>query len=183
MNVIGPPTGEGFCEGVATTDEATCTVWISAAEIEGAVVASPLYETVIEWVPAVNVEIIKVGKLAGPIGEPLSMNWKVPVAMGGVTVAVNITNWPRAEGLALDVTTTEDAVFAVRAICGEVDAGRLILPRYCAVRNEVPALKVTPANVAVPLVTLAVPSSVVPLKKFTCPVAVEGVTVAVNMTG
>lgn len=44
-------------------------------------------------------------------------------------------------------------------------------------------MRTTPVNAAVPLLILAMPSDVVPLKKFTDPVAEEGVTVAVSVTG
>lgn len=40
-----------------------------------------------------------------------------------------------------------------------------------------------PGNTAVPFVTLAIPRDVVPLKNVTLPVAVEGVTVAVSVSG
>ena len=44
-------------------------------------------------------------------------------------------------------------------------------------------MRATPVNVAVPLLILPIPSDTVPLKKFTDPVAEEGVTVAVSVTG
>ena len=139
MNVTGPPTGEGFCEDATTTDEETRTVWLSAAEVEDVSLVSPPYETVMEWLPEVNVEVENV---AGPdmneyvpINDPLSRNWTVPAAVDGLTVAVNVTAWPGAEGFALDVKATEETAFTIRAVAGEVDPGRLISPGYCAVRE------------------------------------------------
>ena len=63
------------------------------------------------------------------------MNWTLPDAVDGLTVAVNVTAWAKADGFTLDVRTTEEAVFTVRLIAGEVDEGRLILPGYCAVKE------------------------------------------------
>ena len=62
VNVTGPPTSEGFCEDVTTTDAETRTVCVSAAEVADVSLASPLYEAVIEWVPEVSVEIEKVAR-------------------------------------------------------------------------------------------------------------------------
>ena len=139
MNVKGSPTGEGFWEDVTTTDAENRTVWVNAAEVADVSLASPPYETVIEWVPGVSVEIEKIAGLAFvddvPIVDPLSINWNVPPAVDGLTVAVNVTAWPGFEGFGLDVTTTEETAFAVKLIAGEVDEGRLILPEYCAVKE------------------------------------------------
>jgi hypothetical protein len=112
---------------------------VSALDVADVSFASPPYAAVIEWVPEVSAEVEKVPTPeiidAVPIDAPLSLNWTVPVAVDGVTVAVNVTAWPAVEGFALDVTSTEDAAFTTSVIAGEVDAGRLISPEYCAVRE------------------------------------------------
>lgn len=60
------------------------------------------------------------------------MNWTLPDAVAGLTVAMNVTAWPGVDGFTLDVRTTEEKAFTFRVIAGEVDEGRLILPEYCA---------------------------------------------------
>jgi hypothetical protein len=57
-----------------------------------------------------------------PRGEPPSMNWTLPVGVAElpddilVTVAVNVTDWPKNEGLLFDVTAVEVlALFTVSA--------------------------------------------------------------------
>jgi len=80
---------------VTTTDEENRTVWVSAAEVADVSVASPPYEAVIECCPEVNVETEKVATPetidAVPIPDPLSVNCTLPVAVDGITVAVNVT--------------------------------------------------------------------------------------------
>jgi hypothetical protein len=124
---------------VTTTDDENRTIWVSAAEVADVLLASPPYEALIEWVPEVSVEIVKV---AGPdmneyepIVEPLSKNWTVPDAVDGLTVAVKVTAWPGVDGFTVDVRTTEEVAFTFSVIAAEVDEGRLISPGYCAVKE------------------------------------------------
>ncbi len=42
VNVKGSPTGEGFCDDVITMVEPARTVWVKAAEVADALLASPL---------------------------------------------------------------------------------------------------------------------------------------------
>jgi hypothetical protein len=139
VKVTDAPSWEGFCDDTTITEVATWTVWVIAAELADVSLASPPYAAAIECVPEVNDEVEKDATPetteAEPIREPLSVNWAVPVAVDGVTVAVNVTLCPAVEGLGLEVTTTEDAAFTARLIAGEVAGGRLMLPGYWAV-NE-----------------------------------------------
>lgn len=134
VNVTGAPTGAGFCEDVTITDEDDRTFSVSAADVADELLASPSYETVIEWLPTVNDEI---GKVAVPkttivvlIETPLSIKWIFPFAVDGFTVAVNVTAWPTVAGLTLELRVSDDSAFTVKLIVGEVEEGRFILPEY-----------------------------------------------------
>src|ERR1051325_2078327 len=59
---------------------------------------------------------------------------------------------------------------------------RVASPQYEAVKLWGPAASVEMVKVAVPLLSEAVPSEVVPSRKVTVPVAVAGVTVTVMVT-
>ena len=59
---------------------------------------------------------------------------------------------------------------------------KLASPGYCAVILCDPALNVEVLNVAVPPDSVPVPSVWVPSRNVIVPVAVDGVTVAVNVT-
>ena len=72
------------------------------------------------WLPRVNVEIVRVDvaafplpprRLPGPRSVAPSKNSTLPVGFPPlpvvfVTVAVNVTDWPRADGLAPETTAT-----------------------------------------------------------------------------
>ena len=64
----------------------------------------------------------------------------------------------------------------------EVDVFNDALPFYVAVMLFAPIGNAAVPKVAVPLTKLEVPRTAVPLLKVTVPVAVEGFTVAVNVT-
>jgi hypothetical protein len=98
-------------------------------------------------------------------------------------VAVKVTPCFVLDGFALDVTTTEELPFTVKLMAGEVAGGKVPFPLYCAVREYVPAASVIPGKVAVPEKTWVLPSAVLPLKKVTPPGAMDGVRVAVSVTG
>jgi hypothetical protein len=76
--------------------------------------ASPLYLAVIEWAPTDRLAVLAVhvkGAAAGNVQLPIvavpSRNVTVPVGVpvpGGVTVAVKVTDWPKTDGLADDVS-------------------------------------------------------------------------------
>ena len=74
--------------------------------------ASPLYTALMVWLPTAIAEI---GSVAVPLlsdtvpsGVEPSLKVTVPVAVEGVTVAVNVTVWPNTEGLTDDVTATAE---------------------------------------------------------------------------
>ena len=80
--------------------------------------ASPPYTAVIEWLPRINPDVLNVA-IPEPFSVPVprivdpSSNVTVPVGVpepgaSAVIVAVNVTDWPNAEGLAEE--TTADVV-------------------------------------------------------------------------
>ena len=59
---------------------------------------------------------------AAPMLLPLSLNCTVPVGVpvpaGPATVAVNVTDCPKSDGLADEVTVVVVAAFAMLKVCG-----------------------------------------------------------------
>jgi hypothetical protein len=70
--------------------------------------ASPPYAAVIEWDPTARVDVLYVATPPPSVPVPSvvlpSLNVTVPVAAGGVTVAVKVTDAPKPEGFAEDAT-------------------------------------------------------------------------------
>lgn len=88
------------------------TVWLNAAEVLVANVASPEYFAVMECAPAASVDVVRVAlpALSAPLPMEVapSRNETVPEGVPGellLTVAVSVTDWPVVEGFADDVTT------------------------------------------------------------------------------
>jgi hypothetical protein len=60
---------------------------------------------------------------AEPRGEPPSTNWTLPVGVAELpddillTVAVNVTDWPKNEGLLFDVTAVEVLALVTVSVC------------------------------------------------------------------
>jgi hypothetical protein len=110
-----------------------------------------------------------------------SRNVTVPVAPNGETLAVNITDCPEMDGLALEVT-----VVVVLALTNwdqvTEDSPKAPSPLYVATIEWVPNDRLEVVNVAAPRFSVRVPSVVLPSKNVTVPVAVDGDTVAVNVT-
>ena len=85
------------------------TVCVSAEDVLPVWLASPLYRAVMEWVPATRLEIENAAtpfELSAevPSVETPSMKVTVPVAPeDGLTVAVNTTCCPNAEGFSDDI--------------------------------------------------------------------------------
>jgi hypothetical protein len=105
------------------------------------------------------------------------------VAADGVTVAVNVTEAPYADGFADDANVTVvDALLTVCISAEEVLLLSFVSPPYTAVIELDPAAKVDVLYVAFPLLTVPVPRVAVPFLKVTVPVAVEIERVAVNVT-
>ena len=71
------------------------TTWVNAGEVLPASFASPPYCAVIAWLPATRAEVLSVAcpefNAALPMLVAPSKNVTVPVAVEGVTVAVNVT--------------------------------------------------------------------------------------------
>jgi hypothetical protein len=86
----------------------------------GAKEESPEYAAVIEWLPEARVDVVKValpGNTTVGVPRTVAPSEKVTVPVGYPTigggceiVAVSVTDWPGADGLADEVTTT-DVVF------------------------------------------------------------------------
>jgi hypothetical protein len=81
-------------------------------------VASPLYSAATEEVPTGGVEVMAIETVPPEMGAglptltPSILNCTVPVAVDGVTVAVNVIDSPNCAGLMLDVTVVLDCVAA-----------------------------------------------------------------------
>ena len=124
VNVIACPVTDGFKLDCTVTLPTIFTAWINAPEFAGFVIASPAYEAVMEWVPAVRVVNDKAALpddiVAAPIAVAPSKNCNVPVAVAGVTVAVNAKLCPTMEGFALDAKVIAAAAFMVCVIAEAV---------------------------------------------------------------
>ena len=143
----------------------------------------------IECVPAVENEVARVAlpelSVAVPSEVVPSRKVTVPVAVEGVTVAVSVTVAPVATDVGEAVSAVVVAVsveVTVMLTAGEVLVAKVVDPPYTAVIECVPAVENEVASVALPELSVPVPSEVVPSMKVTVPVAVEGVTVAVSVT-
>ena len=86
-------------------------VSVTALEVLAVKFTSPLYFAVMECGPAASVEIVNCALLLESVAEPKelvpSRKAIVPVALppyGGATLAVKVTGWPKAAGLALEET-------------------------------------------------------------------------------
>jgi hypothetical protein len=162
---------------------------VTGADVLAALVVSPLYVAVSEWVPAVRVEvanaaapldIVTVLRVAAP-----SLNVILPVAVVGITMAFIVTCWPVTAGLgraAIPVVVVAFAAATVTVTMADVLPLKARSPLYTAVREWLPAVRVAVANEADPLLRVPGPSAAVPSLKVTMPVAVDGLTVAVRVT-
>ena len=86
-------------------------VSVTALEVLPVKFASPLYFAVIECEPAARVEIVNCALLLESVAEPKELEPSrkaiVPVALppyAGTTLAVKVTDWPKAAGLAFEET-------------------------------------------------------------------------------
>ena len=102
------PTFDGLGLDVSVMVVLYLTVCIKTAEVLLLLLVSPLYVAVIEWFPTERLEVEKVAlpppKVPVPNMDVPSRNVTVPVAVAGATVAVNVTDWPSADGLRLEVS-------------------------------------------------------------------------------
>jgi len=111
-----------------------------------------------------------------------SMNVTVPVAVVGVTAAVNFTDEPYVDGFNEDVSVTVVTAFTVCVNVADVLLLSFASPPYTAVIECDPAASVEVLYVACPLLIAPVPSVVVPSLNVTVPVAAEIESVAVKVT-
>jgi len=85
--------------------------------LDPTVFESPPYDAMRDCSPEPESEVVKAATPetmeALPIGMPLIKNWMLPVAVDGLTVAVNVNVCPDVTGLALDVNVTEEIAFTV----------------------------------------------------------------------
>jgi hypothetical protein len=111
VNVTDWPYVEGFGAAVRAVEVvAVDTVWVSVLEVLVAKVGAPLYWATTGWAPMVKVLVLNVAtplplRLTVPTFDPSMLKVTDPVGVPApdVTVAVNVTDWPTAEGLRLDV--------------------------------------------------------------------------------
>jgi hypothetical protein len=89
-------------------------------------VASPLYDAVMECVPCVRAEVLNKAEPLASVAVPRtvapSRNCTVPVAVAGVTAAVNVTAAPANDGFGVDASAVAvvDLGFTVCVIAAEV---------------------------------------------------------------
>jgi len=103
VNVAGAPLGAEAAELTnAVVAAARVMVSVTAAEVLGAKFALPLYLALIEWVPPVSVDIVKVATpplFNVPVPSAVVPSWKLTVPVGmpllpDLTVAVHVTGVP-----------------------------------------------------------------------------------------
>lgn len=205
VKVAAFPTMEGFGEELSATEVdkplITCD---SAVEVLTAKIELPLYFAVIEWVPIASEDVVKVAtaepgalELKFVVASEVvpSRNVTVPVGVPPelLTVAVNVTDWPPADGLAEETSAVAVGIaFTVSVIAEEVTELKFASPLYSTViecrptdSDVVVTEADTPTSVAVKSTVL--PSKdVLPSRNVTVPVGVPPdpllLTVAVNVT-
>jgi hypothetical protein len=115
VNVTCCPVVIGFAEDVSAVEVAVRTVSLTAVEVLPKKLVSPEYFAVIEWVPTAKEAVLNIAWAFAPSGPvPIcvlpSKNCTGPVGIPVVeldTVAVNVTDCPKAPGFADDTTTVE----------------------------------------------------------------------------
>jgi hypothetical protein len=120
-----------------------------------------------------------------------SRNVTVPVGVpdaADVTVVVNVTDWPKVEGLRDETTVVVDgAGLTLWLWIAEVEPLKLASDPYTAVIECGPGVSAEVESVACPPASATAPSEVAPSKKVTVPVGVPEpgavtATVAVRVT-
>jgi len=142
---------------------------------------------VIEFDPAASVEMLIVAFPALSVADPIVVlpfvKVTVPVAVAGVTVAVNFTDEPYADGFADEASVMVGlALFTIWVSTEDVLPLYFVLPPYEAVIECELTASFELLKVACPLLSVPVPSVVPPSLNVTVPVAKKGVTIAVNVT-
>jgi hypothetical protein len=110
-----------------------------------------------------------------------SRNCTVPVA-AGFTFTVKVTVCPVADGFGLETRLSPGLSFTLCETAAEVEPALPASPLYTAVMECVPCVRAEVLKDAEPLASVDVPSTVLPSRNCTVPVAVEGVTPAINVT-
>jgi hypothetical protein len=111
------------------------------------------------------------------------LNVTVPLADVDDTVAVKVTDEPNAEGFEDDETVVR--VFALLIVWVSADDVLLLQfesPAYEPVIECDPAARAEVLNVALPLLSVPLPTVALPSLNVTVPVQVDGLSVAVNLT-
>lgn len=137
----------------------------------------------------VEVVIFALPPLRGTVPRVVdaAVNVTVPTiaAVGDVTVAVNVTDWPCKDGFSEDlIAVLVDALLTVWLRGVDVLLADVAHPLYTAVSESVPAGRFFLVSVATPLLRVAVPIEVVPFLNVTEPVGTgpTDVTVPVRTT-
>jgi hypothetical protein len=143
--------------------------------------------------PTLNEEVVKLTEPlfsgSGPeIADVPSKNMTVPVALVGVTVAMNVSGVPAAKAVSPTDSSSSTDVLALATVWINAVEGaplKLASPLYWAVIEWVPAAKVEVLKLAVPpLIRGTLPEmAIATSKKITVPVADAGVTLAVKVRG
>jgi ribosomal protein S5 len=179
------PGLDGLSLAVSVSEEVALITSATAGDVDPKVFESPTYTAVMECVPGVKADVEKAvpePAVLVPISTPPSRNCTLPVAVGGVTPTMNVTVCPGVDGLALDVSVSEEVALITSAIGGEVDPKMCESPLYAAIMVCVPGVKAEVEKVAAPELTVLVPIAVPPSRNVMVPVAVDGLTVAVNVS-
>jgi hypothetical protein len=201
VNVTDCPNTDGLADEVRVVVVfALLTVWVRTALVLPEKLESPLYLAVIEWDPTASVDVANVATPPDSVPVPrvvvpsrkVTVPVGVPVAGGtGATVAVNVTDCPKTDGLAEDVTVVVVWPWAGGVTVWVRAALVLVLkfasPPYVAVIEKLPAWVNVAVNVAIPPESVPVPMLMVPLRKVTVPDGVPApgdtaATVAVKVT-
>jgi hypothetical protein len=191
-----PRTGESGVNVTVVVLNACVTVTVTAGEMLDVKVLSPEYTAVIELSATGRLVVSSVATPPVSVwGVPSAVvplkNWTVPVGVPvpglvAATDAVRVTFCPTTGEIGKTVTV----VVLNACVTGTVTAGamldvKLLSPEYTAVIELLATGRVDVSRVATPLVSVSVPSDVVPLKNWTVPVGVPvpvGATVAVKAT-
>jgi hypothetical protein len=120
-------------------------------------------DVVIEATPPLSVpvpsEVAPAKNSTVPVGTPVA-------GLTGVTVAVSVTGCPRTGSAGDDLRSTDElACETVKVVADEVLGVNVESPRYCTVKElELPNGIAVVGRIALPELSVAVPSEVAPTK-------------------
>lgn len=160
------------------------TVTVIAELVDAEKFVSPEYTAVMLCVPPARLVALKLATPLAIVPVPRvllpSLNVTVPVPAVFASVAVKIVALPYeiVVGFALTLTASL-AVFTCTVIALLADPVKFASPLYTAVIEWLPPISAVALNIAVPLLTVPVPSVAAPSLNVTVPVA-PAVTVAVS---